>query len=207
MKRYTAYLFAAAALLLSGCATTIRSDVLSQSAWPADLADKSFVFTQPQTDSIVYRASENLVRAQLHRIGLTDASGSAAKLHVSMDLAEAARDVRVITPVVIDPFWPGYGWHGPYRMGWRRGWWPYHPGYGAWGAMGYQESVSTVFQRRLHVTITQAGTDKVLYDVRVENTSRAADPMRVLPAMIVSGFEGFPGQSGVIRRVDVELKD
>jgi len=40
-------LVAAASLLLSGCATTLRSNVTAFNDWPADLPDKSYVFDTP----------------------------------------------------------------------------------------------------------------------------------------------------------------
>jgi hypothetical protein len=73
--------------------------------------------------------------------------------------------------------------------------------------VGYQEQVTTQVQRQLHVTISQAAGGQKVYDVLVENASRTADPMKVLPAMAVSAFEGFPGQNGVLRRVDVKTDE
>jgi hypothetical protein len=209
MKRRLAITLAAMTLLLTGCATTIRSNVVSYSQWPADTADKTFVFTVPQHDSVEYRTVENLVRQQLNRIGMRDADAAGAKYHVAVDLKVAARDVRVVSPVMVDPFWASsyYGWYSPRARFHHRGFYPY--GFAPWPGpvVGYQEQVTTQVQRQLHVTISQAAGGQKVYDVLVENASRTADPMKVLPAMAVSAFEGFPGQNGVLRRVDVKTDE
>ena len=44
MKRLIAVTMALSALLLGGCATTIRSDVPTFHQWPAQIQDKSYVF-------------------------------------------------------------------------------------------------------------------------------------------------------------------
>lgn len=209
MKRRLAITLAAMTLLLTGCATTIRSNVVSYSQWPADGGEKTFVFTVPQNDSVEYRTVENLVRQQLNRVGLRDADAATAKYHVVVDLRGTARDVRVVSPVFVDPFWASsyYGWYSPRYRFHRRGLlYPYAPWPGP--IMTYEDQVSTIVQRQLHVTIAEAAGGRKVYDVLVENTSRSSDPMKVLPAMAVSAFEGFPGQqNGVLRRVEVKSAD
>lgn len=58
-------------LLLSGCASVIRSDVTTFNEWPADLPDKSFVFTHTaeQNNDLEYRKYETLVRDTLEKLG------------------------------------------------------------------------------------------------------------------------------------------
>lgn len=54
----------ALALLLGGCATTIRSDVTTFHQWPAQMEDKSYVFEvpSPQDDTLEWRSYQELVR-------------------------------------------------------------------------------------------------------------------------------------------------
>ncbi|MEG1118353.1 MAG: DUF4136 domain-containing protein, partial [Janthinobacterium sp.] len=67
MKRYLTIMMAALTVLLTGCATTIRSDVTVFHEWPAQLQDKSYVFEAPaaENDTLEYRSYQNLVRAEL----------------------------------------------------------------------------------------------------------------------------------------------
>ena len=71
MKRPLIAAVAAFALLLSGCATTIRSDVTTFHQWPAQIEDKSYAFEAPlqQDDTLEWRAYQDLVRGQLARLG------------------------------------------------------------------------------------------------------------------------------------------
>ena len=64
MKRTVLTAMAALALLLGGCATVIRSDVTTFHQWPAQLADKTYLFETPpaQEDTLELRSYQNLVR-------------------------------------------------------------------------------------------------------------------------------------------------
>ncbi len=213
IKRLAIFLSVTLTLLISGCATTVRSNVLAFNSWPTELKDNTYVFAFPTSpDSIEYRATENLVRQQLHRIGLQDASGGAeAKLVVALDYVLDARDLRVIAPAIADPYWMGPSWYGPYRRG--RGW-PYGP-YGPYGGpygpyggpLAYDDITTHLFHRQLHLTITPVGGGKKLYEVMVENTSEIEDPNKILPVLVNNAFDGFPGQNGVVRTIDVDIKE
>ena len=74
MKRLVLTATAALALLLGGCATTIRSDVTTFHQWPAQLQDKTYVFEAPppQDDTLELRSYQNLVRAQLGKLGFRE---------------------------------------------------------------------------------------------------------------------------------------
>ena len=51
------------------------------------------------------------------------------------------------------------------------------------------------------MSIKASGDGKRLFDVTVHNTSRNMSTPEIMPALVQSAFEGFPGQSGVARRV------
>jgi hypothetical protein len=90
-------------LLLTGCATTIRSNVTAFHDWPADLHNKSFVFerTAAQENNLEHRAYENLVRNELLRLGFTEATDpKSVGLKVAMNYDIDIRDVRVVEPVM-----------------------------------------------------------------------------------------------------------
>src|SRR5471030_1882637 len=63
-------LVAAASLFLSGCATTLRSNVTAFNDWPADLPDKSYVFDTPAPaeDTLEYRSYLGLLNNELARL-------------------------------------------------------------------------------------------------------------------------------------------
>src|SRR5215210_1386509 len=70
-RSWTAVRTAALCMLMAGCATTIQSEVTAFHEWPDQLPDKSFVFERSaaQENNLEYRSYENLVRAELIRLG------------------------------------------------------------------------------------------------------------------------------------------
>jgi Domain of unknown function (DUF4136) len=212
MKRIIMTATAALTLLLAGCATTIRSDVTTFHQWPADVQDKTYVFEAPpaQDDTLELRSYQDLVRGQLARLGFRDAGTAVPALKVSMRFTTTDVPMRVIERA--DPFFfssPRYGFMRPYH---RRGYWgggfysPFSPFYDPfWGGMPmYQVSVEHNYQRELQVAIKSAADDRRLFDVTVHNLSRQMSTPAVMPALVQSAFDGFPGPNGVARRVELK---
>lgn len=211
MKRGLSSIFLVAlAFFLGGCAApTIRSEVTAFHEWPAQLADKSFAFERnpAQDNNLEYRNYENLVRAELLRLGFTDAASAAkAALKVNLAYQVSDRDVRIVEPVVVNP-----GWSGPY-FGPR---WPYRyydpffydPFWRSPPVVTYSESNYRLYQRRLQVGMTRAADGRKLYDVTVLSEGRSPNLAAVMPYMVKSAFADFPGRSGVPRTVTLEFKD
>jgi hypothetical protein len=205
---------AALGLALSGCASTIQSDVLVFHEWPSNLQDRRFVFDTipPQYNPLEYRSYENLVRAELQRLGLTDVGDAkTARLRVSLNYSTNLRDVKVVQPVVADPYWYGSPFYSPF----------YYPGWPRFGHFGpyydpfwygppmvqYQSSNYQVYQHQLRITIAQLPNQKTLYDVTVNSESLKAPLSTAMPYMVRAAFQEFPGQSGVHREVEMKLAD
>lgn len=198
-------------LLLSGCAsTTIHSEVTAFHEWPSDLHDKVFVFerTREQDNNLEYRNYENLVRAQLTRLGFSEAApAQPARLKVTLAYGIKVRDVRVIEGALVDPFWynspiyghrwRGRGYYGPYYDPF----WPVAP------PTEYVENSYQIFTRRLEVMIAQAPSGKKLYDVTVVSEGTNGSLAAVMPYMVRSAFADFPGPSGVPRQVNLKMQD
>ena len=207
--KYLAIFLTALTVLLTGCATTIRSDVTAFHDWPAQLHDQSYVFEAPaaEDDTLEYRSYQNLVRAELAKHGFGEASGpDTAKLRVAMSFGTTDIAERVLQAT--DPFWYGPG-YWPGRYGYRYGAWPgygrfgYSPFWG--GPMEMEESVRYKFDRKLRITINERSGRK-LYDVSVHSTSGKRATPQVMPAMVASAFADFPGRSGVPRQVEVQVQ-
>lgn len=215
MKRLMSAAVAACALLLTGCATTIRSDVTTFHQWPAQIADKSYVFEAPamQDDTLEWRAYRDLVRGQLARLGFRDAVGAPPALTVSMRFTTTDVPVRVFEPMMspfdqpmVHPLRYAHrgryrGFHNPYWGGW------YSPYYDPFWSPAYQVTVEHQYRRELQVGIKSAADGKRLFDVTVHNMSRQMSTPAVMPALVQSAFEGFPGPSGVARRVELKKQD
>jgi hypothetical protein len=196
-------------LVLSACSTMIQSEVTAFHEWPQDLQDKSFVFvqTREQENNLEYRNYQNLLRAELQRLGFSErASAPPARLKVEMEYRVDARDVREVAPVAVDP-WYGPGFYGPY--------WPYygyyHPFYYPYWygppMIEYRENRYRLFSRQLQIGITRASDGKKLYDVTVNSQGTNSSLAAVMPYMIRSAFEDFPGPSGVPRKISLKMED
>ena len=213
MKRFVMTACAALTLLLGGCATTIRSDVTTFHQWPAQVPDKTYVFEAPpaQDDTLELRSYQNLVRGELNRLGFRDAgaTGTAPALKVSMRFMTTDVPVRLLVPV--DPFfYPSARFSAfPYRGGYwggRRYWGGWHsPFYDPlWmGRPAYQETIEHRYKRELQVAIKSVSGER-LFDVTVHNTSREMSTPALMPALVQSAFAGFPGVSGVARRIELK---
>jgi hypothetical protein len=210
MKRLIAVTMALSALLLGGCATTIRSDVTTFHQWPAQIQDKSYVFEVPPSfdNTLEYQSYQNLVRGQLAQLGFREANMGAPALKVAMRFTTTEVPVRVLQPVspmFDDPFFyrsgPRFGPRG--RFVGR-----YHPFYDPfWSPFpAYQVSIENQYRRELQLSIKDR-SDKRLFDVTVHNMSEDPSTPEVMPALVHSAFAGFPGPSGTVRRVELQRKD
>ncbi|NGZ86448.1 DUF4136 domain-containing protein [Duganella aceris] len=208
--KYLATLATAAVLLLSGCATTIHSDVTAFNDWQGDIQDKSYAFEAPQGayDTLEFRNYQVLVSNELGKLGFTQAAeGQQPKLLVGMKFLTIDHPVRVIESD--DPFMGGYWGRGYGRYGWGGyGRWGYSPFYDPWRfgpPLMLTERIRHQYQRELRVTINSTSGRK-LYDVTVQNTSGVQATPHVMPALVQSAFTGFPGQSGVPRKIDIKIE-
>jgi hypothetical protein len=215
MKALASILIAAASLLLSGCATTLRSNVTVFHQWPADLSEKTYVFETPPPaeDTLEHRNYLGLVSNELAKLGFQPAANPAdAKLKVGMRFSTVDHPTRVLQasdPFLMSPYYGPWGYgrfgYGPYRRYYGgfygRGF--YDPWY--WGPMEYREVIQHNYERQLYVTINSLAGKK-LFEVTVNNTSRKQSTPAVMPALVQSAFTGFPGESGKAKRVDLEIQ-
>jgi hypothetical protein len=211
MKRTVLTATAALTLLLGGCATTIRSDVTTFHQWPAQLQEKTYVFDAPppQDDTLELRSYQNLVRAELGKLGFQETSGAPA-LRVAMRFTTTDVPVQVLE---YDPFYYSsarfgfsprfapyhYRW-GPYQRTYFGAGWdsPYFGGMG-----GYDVKLRHNYQRDLQVAIRSATDNRRLFDVTVHNNSTMRSTPTVMPALVQSAFAGFPGPNGASRRIEL----
>lgn len=208
MKKRLAHLrfgLLAILVLLTGCASTLTSEVTAFHQWPANATDKSFAMADGPPNDLQYRAYADLVRAELHRLGFSDAAATPA-LQVSLHYTSSGRDVREVYPVRSDPFWPDtpfrYGpWPGPYYGSpfWGPPW--YSP-----PLYEYRESRYLLNHHELKIGITRIVDKKLLYDVTVDSETRNTSLTAAMPYMVHSAFADFPGPSGVARKVEMKMQ-
>lgn len=194
--------------LLSGCASFVRSDVIAFNDWPADLQVKTYVFERKPTqeNNLEHQSYESLVRNELTRLGFSEVqSQRVAILKVALDYHIDARDVRVVEPVLADPYWYGHPFYGPR---WRGYYSPYYdPFWYPAPVTQYREAQYQIFQRQLNLLITRIKDGKKLYEVTVNSDGGNGSMAFAMPYMVRSAFTDFPGRNGVPRRVNLEIKE
>ena len=204
-SRFFLWLALLSAMLLSGCAGTIvRSEVTTFHDAATDFGDKTYVFNRDarQDNDLEYRSYENLVRGELQRLGFAETS--AGKLQVGIRYQVDARDMRVVEPMVVDPWYgPGFGrFHRPYGF-----YGPYADPF--WFAPPLVQPVERRFvsyARKLEISISRIADRKNLYQVVVNSQGQNPSLALVMPAMVKSAFADFPGPSGVPRVLEVKVE-
>lgn len=209
MKHWiNAAILVVASIVLAGCGTVIRSNVTAFHDWPAKLPENTYVFerTQEQDASLEYRSYENLVRAELNRLGLVEAGPNTTPyLKASFKYGMQVRDVREVYPVVAHPYWYSPAWrvhsfHGPYYDPFYDPLW-YGPGFVEQREANYQ-----VFTRQLQVTLARFADGRPLYEAKVVSEGTSGSLANVMPYLVHSAFKDFPGPSGVTRQVELKVK-
>lgn len=199
-------------LLLSGCASKIRSEVTAFHQWPAAMADKTFSFVQKEDEpaGLERQSYENLIRAELLKQGLREAGDAKdAALAVSFNAIVNAKDVRLVETVLVDS-WSGMPWYGPgYYSPYWGGWPGYSPFYGPFGSgmpvARQQERRYTVFYRELKLKINETLAGQPLYEVTVRSEGKEGNLAKILPYLVRSAFAEFPGKSGIPRIIEMKL--
>lgn len=176
------------------------------------MAEKTFRFVHKEGEptELERQSYENLIRAELLKLGLAETTnGQEAALTVSFNAMVSAKDFRVVETVVVDS-WSGMPWYGPgYYAPYWGGWPGYSPFYGPFGpgmpVARAQERRYTVFYRELKLNINDATAGRPLYEVTVRSEGRDGNLARIMPYLVRSAFTEFPGKSGTPRIVEMKI--
>lgn len=200
-------LVALGVLWLSGCASTVTTEVTSfrEANWAND-APRTYAFDHaPQQEAPLDRQTYEAWLAQaLTGVGFEQVPTKQARYLVTMDYDAAPGFVRVAETVYPDPWYGPWGpYWGPYG-GWYRPWGPYGWGPGYWPPQTVVRDVPVTFSN-LRVFFKDAASSKRVYQVTAQNTTEGGTLPAVMPYMIRSAFADFPGESGRPRRVTLEV--
>jgi hypothetical protein len=222
-------LVAAGTLLLTACATQFRSEVQTFHKMQAPAGETFRVVpTDPaKTGSLEFESYANLVRGEMVKLGYKPVNAAnAADLDVKIDYSISDPVEKVDTrPAAFSsslafgygPYWgPYYGGYGYNRSGFgHRGYYGngfgyydpfWGPGFGSsfWGP---EEVYSySVYTRKLNMSIARGGKEiEQLFEGKVSSAGRDNRLPEIMPYMVQSLFREFPGQSGITRRVTIEI--
>ncbi len=192
------------ALLLTGCASTVTSEVTAfrEAGWTND-APRTYAFerTKAQEAQLERQTYEQWLAAALTSVGFEQAPARQARYLVNMEYDATPGLVRVAETV-----YPDYGPWGPY---W--GPWGYYRPWGPWGwGPGYYPPQTVVrdvpvTSSVLRVFFKDSATGRRVYQVTAQNQTEGGNLAAAMPYLIRSAFVDFPAESGRPRRVTLPL--
>ncbi|WP_233259427.1 DUF4136 domain-containing protein [Ramlibacter sp. WS9] len=182
--------FAAALLVLSGCATSyiLDNSVQSFSNLPALPAQPTYRFERLPSQQAPDQAQlEAMADAALHKAGLRR-DDATPRYSVQV----GARLQAVLSPWA-DP-WDGWGGFGFRRRGF---------GFGIGSRLGTMES--PWYHREVSVIVRDLSSNRVVYETRASNDGPWSSSASVFPAMFEAAMQGFPTPPAGPRSVHIQV--
>jgi hypothetical protein len=195
------------AALLTACASPITTRVTSFNQWPADTAGATFSYITPvdTTRQLEQATYEGYVQAELEKRGLKRApAGQAGRFQVDVAASSRSEEKTFVQPVYQDNF----VFLPPYRDAAGRlygGGWvpdPFGPRY-----VGDRQLNMTIYTNSLRVRLLDTqGTPpgkppRTVFESRAAYEGASGELPLVVPYLVRSVFDNFPGQNGQVRVV------
>lgn len=202
-----------AALTLSACAQSLRTQVTRYQAMPAPQGQTFIVVPgegMAAPGGLEFERYASIVAQQLAARGYTPAANAqSANMVVQLGYKVDGGQRYSSDPFGYDPyfgpssryFYPhfGYGrWGSPFYYGWHDPFW-YGGGYG-----GYYSYIEYHSEADLH--IRAAGTNQPLFDGRAQARSDTNRLDILIPNLVEALFTGFPGQNGEVVKITIPSK-
>lgn len=207
--RVVVALGALAVLGLSGCASTITTEVTAfrQAGWQND-APRTYAFERAAKEDpqqLERETYQQWLADALAGVGFEQKPANQARYLVSMDYGAAPGMVRVAETYYNDPWYGPWGpYWGPYGGYYRPyGPWGWGPGY--WPPQTVVRDVPVTFSN-LRIYFKDTASGKRVYQITARNTTEGGSLPAVMPYMIRSALSEFPSESGRPRRVTLEVQ-
>jgi Domain of unknown function (DUF4136) len=196
--------------LLAACASPITTRVTSFNQWPANAAGSTFSY-MPHPDrhnELEQQTYQTYVQVELEKLGLKRAAtGQAGRFQVDLETGNGRYDRRYLEPIYQNTY--------VYRPAFRD-----RTGrvYGAWGPdmfgpryVGDREVIYTVQVSSLRLRLldsqgSASGTPRTVFESNAVYEGDIAELPDLVPYLVRSVFEGFPGQNGKVRVVKFDSK-
>lgn len=209
MRLQHVILLSLVAIFLAGCGGFVKSRVTVFHELPANVSGMKYTVVpfKDQEESLEYKSYQQVVKDELQKNGLRESTVDEATLVVFMMYGiDSGKAVISSYPImgqtgVSSSQTTGsiqtYGSGGTYQ-----GTTTYTPSY---GVVGTGVASRTEYKRCLMLNIldksafVEKGEIKKLYEAKVVSSGRKGEISEVLPIMIKSLFEEFPGKSGATR--------
>ena len=197
----TAIITLTSVVLVAGCTGKFRSDVASFHRLQAPSGELVQIVAKDsgKRGSIEFSQYASIVGEQLWRLGYQPVGvDQKPDLVVRVDyrVGEARAQIR------------SYGGYGPYGHGFGR----FGFSHGFYGPYGYGYSHRqdirsyTIYDRFLEMEIAKSDNPDInIFESRVISEGRSNRLTELMPLLVRSMFQEFPGPSGVTREVSIEL--
>jgi hypothetical protein len=196
--------------LLAACASPITARVTSFNQWPANVAGSTFSYIAhpDRHNDLEQQTYQSYVQVELERLGLKRAApGQAGRFQVDLETGNGRYDRRYLEPIYQNTY--------VYRPAFRD-----RSGrvYGAWGPdvfgpryVGNREVIRTVQVSDLRLRLldsqgSAAAAPRAVFESNAVYEGDIADLPDLVPYLVRSVFEGFPGQNGKVRVVRFDGK-
>ena len=214
MKKIILFAIAVSSVMLSGCGSTVRSNVVRFHQLPSLGAQRSFVITptESQKGSIEFSTYSNRISQKLAAYGwrrsdrnpeyvvlVSYGIGDGQTVSGSMPIYGQTGGGTSYTSGTVRS---SYGSYGTYS-----GTTYTQPTFGQTGAIPYTR---TQYSRTLLVTIidekaSQNGNPVKVFEGRVTSSGSSSDVATVMPNMIEALFKKFPGVSGKSEMIEMSF--
>lgn len=210
------------AVLLAGCANTLHTQVTNFQAWPQDAAGSSFsIATTTAAESgkwgeLERQSYEAQVTQALQAQGLKPvAAGAKARFQATLRLDTRSENRTYSEPVYLpayvapygNSYWGGGVWGDPYFEDgvFARPWLPVYAGERRYNiALDiHLLSVRIVDQQRSKTAGSDAGP--VVFEAAAQYAGEPRPMPQLMPYLVRSVFDGFPGQNGQVKQLQFEL--
>lgn len=200
---FKALLCAAALLALQGCAQFLRGDVVAfhEGSLPQGETIRIEALDPDTGRSLEFRSYARMVAEELRQLGYEPLEDAAANAELIAELdysispeGEETRATRRFPPYVRYHFHYGQ-FNAPYYFGFDNSW--------------TDEIVTTPsYLRQLSMNIVRNDAARTpLFEGRVRSSGRQGELAQVMPYLITALFANFPGESGVIKVVTIEMDE
>lgn len=210
MRNFLSLCLLSAALLASGCASTISSQVTRFHEWPTDLKPQALSYTLEKTGEQdadpEFGQYAEMLSHKLQSLGFSEANADQpSDFKVSMTYSTMVSDLQLsapVSPMFYDPFWRmHYGRVYPRSTFY----YPYYLRRNSDLLWLSDLSAKRYFLQQLEIKIVERSSGKKLFDVRASTEQLNPEIALHMPYLIESAFAEFPGQNGKTVNVDLPL--
>ncbi len=182
-------------LFLSSCAQTVETRVTNFHTLPPKGAGQTVSITAPaKKDSLETRQYVSVVTEHLRKYGWIPVESGKQSLSAQFDYSISAPRIVTGTAPIIGQTGGGTTYYrGNFYGNTYSSTSVTVPNY---GVVGYRPVSGTVYDRLFTLKITDSSGQAVL-DGKANSTGASGDLNEILPEMIKSFFQDFPGRSGV----------